>query len=105
MPTRRRSRAPARRLDALAYSYAATARREFTGRNGRVSESGAVHRVELDAWLDGAAAPRPACHVGVDGWHPWRVRATAEPVSCRRCLRTASPSPAPGPEAGQCTLF
>lgn len=85
-----------RRAAVLATS-AAHARGQFSGgRNGRLSEDGAVHLVELRDWpLGGFTVPSPACHVGSDGWDFTRLRPTHDEVTCGRCARLGQHRAAP----------
>ncbi|GAB3212634.1 hypothetical protein ACQEU5_23585 [Marinactinospora thermotolerans] len=67
---------------------AALARRQseaFRGHNAVVGGSRVVHAVEEVSWIGGATMPAPACHVGVHGGDPTRLRPTRAEVTCRRC--------------------
>lgn len=65
---------------------AATLRRrreELAGADGvRIGGGLVVHAVTTYMWA-GVPVPAVACHASVD---PLRLRASAGPVSCRRCL-------------------
>lgn len=68
----------------------------------QVRSSGVVHGVALTRWLAGELLPGPACMVGVSGWDPYAAHPSAEPVTCRRCLRLNAPAP---PGIHQLELF
>lgn len=53
----------------------------------RLENSRVVHLAGTSTDHRGAELPAAACHVGVAGWDARRMRASAAPVTCCRCLR------------------
>lgn len=51
----------------------------------RLDNSRVVHLAGTATDHRGETLPAPACHVGVAGWDPRRLRASTAPVTCRRC--------------------
>ena len=51
----------------------------------RLDNSNVVHLAGTATDHRGETLPAPACHVGVAGWDPRRLRASTAPVTCRRC--------------------
>ena len=76
-------------------AVAARAAAQFADRNVTVRRSRIVHAVAMSPWMAGVDLPAPACHVGVAGWAIEDLHPTLEPVTCRRCLRSAGSRSAP----------
>ncbi|MEO3889103.1 hypothetical protein [Nonomuraea sp. B5E05] len=53
----------------------------------RVEGSRTVHLAGTGVDRHDEELPAPACHTGIAGWDPRRLRSSQAPVTCRRCLR------------------
>lgn len=53
----------------------------------RLEGSSTVHLAGTSSDHRGENLPAPACHVGVGGWDPRRLKQTVAPVTCLRCRR------------------
>ncbi|MFI7451391.1 hypothetical protein ACIBQX_28110 [Nonomuraea sp. NPDC049714] len=56
----------------------------------RVEGSRTVHLAGTSVDRYDEELPAPACHTGIAGWDPRRLRSSDAPVNCRRCLRLIS---------------
>lgn len=79
--------APDDSLAGVLASVASAAAARFRGRNLMIRTRGTVHAVMWAPWMGGWELPAPACHVGVFGWVVDDLHPTADPVTCKLCLR------------------
>ncbi|MFI7467441.1 hypothetical protein [Nonomuraea sp. NPDC049646] len=61
----------------------------------RVEGSRTVHLAGTSVDRYDVELPAPACHTGIAGWDPRRLRPSEAPVNCRRCLRIIARSQLP----------